>query len=181
MKSIIRKILREQIDEFDQDVKKGATYDKILNDILENFNRDTIRGVWGDDQSIERGAYKIYSPDDFDLFTKTVEFANLEVGPYLEEIYGLTYPKETALKKTLLTDWIRHTYQGGNGALPGDTIEMLEMYDEKFPIKPGTRGVIESIKSLKFGGDWEEHVEVNWENNRTLKVILPFDKIKKIS
>ena len=39
MKSTIRKILREQ---FDQDVEKNQTYTKILNDLLKNFNKNTI-------------------------------------------------------------------------------------------------------------------------------------------
>ena len=78
----------------------------------------------------------------------------------------------------MLTDWIRATYKDGNGVFPGDTIEMVEMFDDPNGIDPGTIGVVKDVASFEFGGNWEEHIEVNWENGRTLKVMLPYDKIK---
>jgi|7_EtaG_2_1085326.scaffolds.fasta_scaffold03307_4 hypothetical protein len=162
MKSTIRKILREQ---FDQYVEKNQTYTKILNDLLKNFNSGTVEYVKGMD-------------GDFDLYTKTVEFATTIVSNYLEKTYGLVSPEENDLRNSLLSDWIRATYKDGNGALPGDTIEMVEMFDDPNGIEPGTRGVVDDVASFEFGGNWEEHIEVNWENGRTLKVMLPYDKIK---
>ena len=72
MKSTIRKILHEQ---FDQDVEKNQTYNKILNDLLKNFNKNTI-GV----HSLRYDGWvsqpEKYVAEDFDLYTKTVDFAN---------------------------------------------------------------------------------------------------------
>ena len=179
MKSIIRRILHEQ---FDQDVEKNQTYTKILNDLLKTFNKNTIGDV------IQLGMMDGYPnqknmlAEDFDLlWTKTVEFARSVVGEYLEKTYGLISPQENDLRSSLLTDWIRATYKDGNGVFPGDTIEMVEMFDDPHGIEAGTRGVVEDVASFEFGGNWEEHIEVNWENGRTLKVMLPYDKIKKIS
>ena len=166
MKSTIIKILREQ---FEQDVEKNQTYNKILNDILKNFNRGNV-------QERIHG----FDGDDFDLYSKTVEFATIIVGGYLEKTYGLISPQEDDLMSSLLIDWIGATYKDGNGVLPGDTIEMVEMVDDPNGIEPGTRGVVDDISSMRYDGNWEEHVEVKWENGRTLKVMLPYDKIKKI-
>jgi len=176
MKSTIRKILHEQ---FDQDVEKNQTYTKILNDLLKNFNKNTI-GV----HSLRYDGWvsqpEKYVAEDFDLYTKTVEFATIVVGEYLEKTYGLISPQEDDLRNSLLTDWIGATYKDGNGVLPGDTIEMVEMFDDPNGIESGTIGVVKDVASFEFGGNWEEHIEVNWENGRTLKVMLPYDKIKKI-
>ena len=79
MKSTIRKILSEQ---FDQDVEKNHTYTKILNDLLKNFNKNTfsVFSMYGWESQPEK-----YNPEDFDLYTKTVEFATSVVGEYLEK------------------------------------------------------------------------------------------------
>ena len=63
----------------------------------------------------------------------------------------------------------------------GDTIEMIEMEGEDpNPIPSGTKGVVTKINSQVFQGIPEEHLSVKWENGRTLKVLLPHDKIKII-
>ena len=170
MKSTIRKILREQ---FDQDVEKNQTYTKILNDLLKNFNKNTI--------GVHSLSYDELEASDFDLYSKTVEFATIVVGGYLKKTYGLISPQENDLRSSLLTDWIRATYKDGNGVFPGDTIEMVEMYDDPHGIEAGTIGIVKDVASFEFGGNWEEHIEVDWENGRTLKVMLPYDKIKKIA
>ena len=174
MKSIIRKILREQ---FDQYVEKNQTYNKILNDILKSFNKNTIEDV---NRHYNR-RLRNYTRDDFDYLDKTEKFATIQIGDYLEETYGLVSPEENDLRNSLLSDWIRATYKDGDGALPGDTIELVDMFDDPNGIEPGTRGVVEDVASFDFGGNWEEHIEVNWEDGRTLKVMLPYDKIKRIS
>ena len=48
------------------------------------------------------------------------------------------------------------------------------------PIPTGTKGVVTKIDSQVFSGIPEEHLSINWENGRTLKVLLPHDKIKII-
>jgi len=63
----------------------------------------------------------------------------------------------------------------------GDTIEMIEMEGEDpNPIPRGTKGVVTKVSSNVFQGIPEEHLSIKWENGRTLKVLLPHDKIKII-
>ena len=85
---------------------------------------------------------------------KTEKFATIQIGDYLEETYGLVSPEENELRNSLLSDWIRATYKEGNGALPGDTIELVEMFDDPNGIEAGTRGVVEDVASFEFGGNW---------------------------
>ena len=113
-----------------------------------------------------RGQGENYTREDFDYLDKTEKFATIQIGDYLEETYGLVSPEENDLRNSLLSDWIRATYKDGNGALPGDTIELVEMFDDPNGIETGTIGVVKDVASFEFGGNWEEHVEVDWENGR---------------
>ena len=167
MKSIIRKILKEE-------TQKPTIQDVILKDVMNTFTKETLKD---EPDMMWRGAG---IDDTLKQYEGVWGLANNLLIPHIENTYELDMVKDREIIMPILTQWIRNMYYS-EYPLPGDTIEMLGMYDEDYPIEPGTRGVIESIKSLKFGGAWEEHVEVNWENGRTLKVILPFDKIKKIS
>lgn len=168
MKSIIRKILKEEI-------QKPTIQDVILKDVMNTFTKESLK-----DKPYSYAWSGGEKDDILKQYERVVNLANNLLIPHIENTYELDIVKDREIIMPILTQWIRNMYYS-EYPLPGDTIEMLGMYDEDYPIEPGTRGVIESIKSLKFGGAWEEHVEVNWENGRTLKVILPFDKIKKIS
>ena len=89
--------------------------------------------------------------------------------------------KDREIIMPILAKWIRNMYYV-EYPLPGDTIEMIQMAGEDpDPIIPGTKGIVDHIKTLRFGNEYEEHVDVNWENGRTLKLILPGDEIKIIS
>jgi hypothetical protein len=171
MKSIIKKILKEEF-------RKPKIYNSILKDILTTFNRDTINEVsLHADNEWKRQTPQGYSSNSFNYYSITEDIAKNIIIPYLTKIYGIDI-RENNLRYNLVRDWIKKNYGNGNMILPGDTIEMIEMIDDPNPITPGTMGVVEDIV-LGFGS--EEHLVVDWENGRSLKVILGFDKIKKIS
>jgi len=77
----------------------------------------------------------------------------------------------------LLMQWIREI-SIEDIPLPGDTIELLHMSDDWDPILPGTKGIVKDITTQQFGSDFEEHINVDWEDGRTLKVITPLDDIR---
>jgi hypothetical protein len=64
---------------------------------------------------------------------------------------------------------------------PGQKVSLLEMgvdpnngQPDPNPIKPGTRGVVRRVSRI----GQTAHVDVNWENGRTLSLIIPPDRIK---
>lgn len=54
----------------------------------------------------------------------------------------------------------------------GQRIELIEMVDDPQPIEPGTQGTVTHI-----GGDV---INVDWDNGRTLGVVMGVDKYKTI-
>lgn len=60
---------------------------------------------------------------------------------------------------------------------PGDRIELVEMLNDPYPIIPGTRGTVTSIRHFD---DWSQ-VSVKWDNGRSLMLVLPGDKFKVVS
>ena len=58
----------------------------------------------------------------------------------------------------------------------GDRIELVRMGDDPDPIEPGARGTIDHI------GTFQGHTQigVEWDSGRSLMVLLPEDRIRKI-
>jgi len=168
MKSIIRRILQEEI-------QKPTFQDVILKDVMNTFTKESLKDkpdtMWGG--------------GDLDNILKQYErvlnLSNNLLIPHIENTYELDMVKDREIIIPILTQWIRKMYYS-EYPLPGDTIEMIEMEgDDPNPILPGTKGIVDDIKSHRFDGGYEEHVDVNWENGRTLNLLLPHDKIKIIS
>ena len=110
-----------------------------------------------------------------------MNLANNLLIPHIENTYELDMVKDREIIMPILTQWIRNMYYS-EYPLPGDTIEMIEMAgDDPHAILPGTKGIVDDIKSHRFDDGYEEHVDVNWENGRTLNLLLPHDKIKIIN
>lgn len=61
------------------------------------------------------------------------------------------------------------------GYKKGQRIQMLHMKDDPDPILPGTVGTITSV--CLFNED-ETILGVNWDNGRTLSVIVPIDWVR---
>ena len=159
MKSLIKKILKEE-------TQQRSLKDVIFNDLINTFNVERLIEFFGDDY--------MYS------FKTIKNILNNEVIPHIENVYSLDYFNDEDLLKPILDKFARHLYDN-NYPMVGDTIEMVEMEGEDpNPILPGTKGVVTRINSQIFQGIPEEHLWINWENGRTLKVLLPHDKIRII-
>lgn len=59
----------------------------------------------------------------------------------------------------------------------GDRIEMIYMGNDPDPIPSGTQGTVTYVSKMP---DYETQIGVKWDNGRTLSVILPQDRIRKI-
>ncbi len=157
MKSLIKKILKEE-------TQQRSLNDVIFNDLVNTFNVEKLIEFFGDNY--------MYS------FKTIKNILNNEVIPHIENVYSLDYLDNEDLLKPILDKFARHLYDD-NYPMVGDTIEMVEMEGEDpNPILPGTKGVVTKIVSNIFQGIPEEHLSINWENGRTLKVLLPHDKIR---
>lgn len=168
MKSIIRRILKEEI-------QKPTIQDVILKDVMNTFTKESLKDK--PDTMWEGGDLD----DILKQYERVVNLSNNLLIPHIENTYELDMVKDREIIIPILTQWIRNMYYS-EYPLPGDTIEMIEMAgDDPHAILPGTKGIVDNIKSHRFDGGYEEHVDVSWENGRTLNLLLPHDKIKIIS
>ena len=159
MKSLIKKILKEETEQ-------RSLNDVIFDDLVSTFNTERLIEFFGDDY--------MYS------FKTIKNILNNEVIPHIEGVYNLDYFENEDLIKPILDKFVRYLYND-DYPMVGDTIEMIEMDGEDpNPIPTGTKGVVTKIESQVISGIPEEHLSINWENGRTLKVLLPHDKIKII-
>ena len=159
MKSLIRKILKEE-------TQQRSLSDVIFDDLVSTFNEEVLIYDWGPEYSNTIKAIK--------------NIINNAAIPHIEDVYSLEYFENEDLIKPILDKFVRYLYND-DYPMVGDTIEMIEMDGEDpNPILPGTKGVVTRIESQVISGIPEEHLWINWENGRTLKVLLPHDKIKII-
>ena len=168
MKYIIKNILREE-------TQKKTLPQVILQDVIKTFTPEHLTSVGRDYQTDNWGIRVVR--DDLNWYKPLTRIANNVIIPYIENTYGLNIIKDRDIIKPILLQWVRNIY-GENKPLPGDTIEMISMEADWNPIKPGTKGVVDDISTKRFGGQYEEHLDVKWEDGRTLKVIIPGDEIK---
>lgn len=59
----------------------------------------------------------------------------------------------------------------------GTRIEMVYMGDDPHPIESGAKGTVKSVCDF---GNGEVQLSVQWDNGRTLGVILPQDRVRVI-
>ena len=159
MKSLIRKILKEE-------TQQRSLKDVIFDDLVNTFNEEVLIYDWG--------------PEYYNCIKAIKNIINNAAIPHIEDVYSLEYFENEDLIKPILDKFVRYLYND-DYPMVGDTIEMIEMEGEDpNPILPGTKGVVTRIDSQVISGIPEEHLWINWENGRTLKVLLPHDKIKII-
>ena len=169
MKSIIRRILQEE-------TQKPTIQDVILKDVMNTFTKESLK-----DKPYSYAWSGGEKDDILKQYERVVNLSNNLLIPHIENTYELDIVKDREIIMPILTQWIRNMYYS-EYPLPGDTIEMIKMGgDDPDPIIPGTKGIVDHIKTLRFDGGYEEHVDVNWENGRTLKLILPPDEIKIVN
>ena len=159
MKSLIRKILKEE-------TQQRSLKDVIFDDLVNTFNEEVLIYDWG--------------PEYYNCIKAIKNIINNAAIPHIEDVYSLDYFENEDLIKPILDKFVRYLYND-DYPMVGDTIEMIEMEGEDpNPILPGTKGVVTRIDSQVISGIPEEHLWINWENGRTLKVLLPHDKIRII-
>ena len=168
MKYIIKNILREE-------TQKRTLPEVILQDVIKTFTPQHLIDA-GREYQVDNWGIRVLR-DDLNWYSPLRRIANNVIIPHIENTYGLDIIKDSKMIKPILLQWMRNLY-GNNKPLPGDTIEMINMQDLWAPIKRGTKGVVVDINTQRFGGQYEEHIDVEWENGRTLKVITPGDEIK---
>jgi len=61
----------------------------------------------------------------------------------------------------------------------GDTIELVAMPDDPCGIPVGTKGTITRMQEVKMNPPFTQ-VGVDWENGRTLNVVMPPDQIRVV-
>ena len=59
-----------------------------------------------------------------------------------------------------------------------DRIQLTSMKYDPYPIEPGTKGTVKEVMPGIF--DDETYVDVQWDNGRTLGLVLPIDECFKI-
>ena len=62
----------------------------------------------------------------------------------------------------------------------GNRIEMINMLDDPDPILIGECGTVEAVSRHGIGQSAWEQVDVKWDNDRTLSLVVPPDQVKKV-
>jgi hypothetical protein len=138
-------------------------FNQLFNDLNDVFNHNTILSNYG-------------TKLDFERYEDVNDFFYYYVRKYIVNTYGFG-PNDPITDK-LRNEWVRKNYSDGNMPIIGDTIEMVYM-DDTYPIPPGTKGKVVGYTSLKSPFN-EDHMDVDWENGRSLSLITGVDKVRVI-
>ena len=60
----------------------------------------------------------------------------------------------------------------------GDRVKLVKMGNDPDPVPEGTEGEVTHVQYISVFK--ETQIGVNWDNGRTLSVILPQDRIEKV-
>lgn len=137
-------------------------FNQLFNDLNDVFNHNTISN-YGTELNYER-------------YEDVYDFFYYYVRKYIVNIYG--FGSNDPITDKLRNEWVRKNYSDGNMPIIGDTIEMVYM-DDQYPIPPGTKGKVVGYTSLKSPFN-EDHMDVDWENGRSLSLITGVDKVRVI-
>ena len=137
-------------------------FNQLFNDLNDVFNHNTISN-YGTEMNYER-------------YEDVYDFFYYYVRKYIVNIYG--FGSNDPITDKLRNEWVRKNYSDGNMPIIGDTIEMVYM-DDQYPIPPGTKGKVVGYTSLKSPFN-EDHMDVDWENGRSLSLITGVDKVRVI-
>ncbi len=137
-------------------------FNQLFNDLNDVFNHNTISN---------------YGTElDYERYEDVNDFFYYYVRKYIVSTYGFG-PNDPITDK-LRNEWVRKNYSDGNMPIIGDTIEMVYM-DDPYPIPPGTKGRVVGYTSLRSPFN-EDHIDVDWENGRSLSLIAGEDEIKVV-
>lgn len=62
----------------------------------------------------------------------------------------------------------------------GDRIELVRMEDDPDPVAPGTRGVVQLVEVMDLGDGSREYITVLWDDGRSLGLVCPPDRYRRI-
>jgi len=137
-------------------------FNQLFNDLNDVFNHNTISN---------------YGTElDYERYEDVNDFFYYYVRKYIVNTYG--FGSNDPITDKLRNEWVRKNYSDGNMQIIGDTIEMVYM-DDPYPIPPGTKGKVVGYTSLKSPFN-EDHMDVDWENGRSLSLITGVDKVRVI-
>ena len=63
---------------------------------------------------------------------------------------------------------------------PGDRIRLLAMPDDPDPILSGATGTVTAVRQYGSGRDAWHQVDVDWDNGRTLMLVVPPDEFEVV-
>ncbi len=145
---------------------RDKLFNQLFNDLNDIFNHSTLSNY-----------DNTYNELDFERYERIRSFSYYFVREYIVNTYG--FGKNDPITNKLCREWMRKNYRGGNMAMVGDIIEMVNMPDDPRPIPPGTKGMVVAYTSIGAPFN-EDHMDVDWENGRGLSLIVGVDEFKVV-
>lgn len=131
--------------------------DKVVNRLNQRFNKEK------------------WTKKEMDLFESVLSLVQNYVTDEIEK-YGIEEYSDLYYK--IVRRWIRDNYGNGKLALPGDRIRLIKMSDDPEPIEPNTTGTVKKVGTVYMFK--EDHLYVDWDNGRTLSLLVGTDEFEVI-
>ena len=131
--------------------------DKVVSRLNQRFNKEK------------------WPKKEMDLFESVLSLVQNYVTDEIEK-YGIEEYSDLYYK--IVRRWIRDNYGNGKLALPGDRIRLIKMSDDPEPIEPNTTGTVKKVGTVYMFN--EDHLYVDWDNGRTLSLLVGTDEFEVI-
>jgi len=131
--------------------------DKVVSRLNQRFNKEK------------------WPKKEMNLFNSVLDLSMDYVSDEIEK-YGIEENSDLYYK--IVRRWIRDNYGNGKLALPGDRIRLIKMTDDPNPIEPNTTGTVKKVSTVYMFG--EDHLDVQWDNGRTLSLLVGTDEFEVI-
>ncbi len=131
--------------------------DKVVNRLNQRFNKEK------------------WTKKEMDLFESVLSLVQNYVTDEIEK-YGIEEYSDLYYK--IVRRWVRDNYGNGKLALPGDRIRLIKMSDDPEPIEPNTTGTVKKVGTVYMFN--EDHLYVDWDNGRTLSLLVGTDEFEVI-
>jgi len=131
--------------------------DKVVSRLNQRFNKEK------------------WPKKEMDLFESVLSLVQNYVTDEIEK-YGIEEYSDLYYK--IVRRWVRDNYGNGKLALPGDRIRLIKMSDDPEPIEPNTTGTVKKVGTVYMFN--EDHLYVDWDNGRTLSLLVGTDEFEVI-
>ena len=131
--------------------------DKVVSRLNQRFNKEK------------------WPKKEMDLFESVLSLVQNYVTDEIEK-YGIEEYSDLYYK--IVRRWVRDNYGNGKLALPGDRIRLIKMSNDPDPIEPNTTGTVKKVGTVYMFG--EDHLYVDWDNGRTLSLLVGTDEFEVI-